>query len=144
MAELATADNPIFVVSRTEIEREGPSYAVDTIRSLRQEWKEADLWYLIGIDAMLEVQTWHRWEELFTLCRFAVAPRPGYSPKKLEGLIGGEKMALVDLLEAPLFDTSSTEIRRAVRRGESFSYLVPRSVEQYIHKHGLYRQEDSP
>lgn len=144
MTELATADNPLFRVSRIEIDRDGPSYAFDTVAALAERHAAWAVWYLIGIDAMLEVATWHRWEELFSICRFAVAPRPGYSPKKLETVIGSEKMARIDLFESPLLDISSTEIRRAVRRGESFSYLVPRAVEQYIAKHGLYRQEKTP
>jgi nicotinate-nucleotide adenylyltransferase len=140
MTELATADNPRFLVSRIEIERDGPSYAVATLRAFGDSVPGVHLWYVIGVDAILDIPKWYHWEELFSLCRFAVAARPGYTAKRLETLLGSEQMSRVDFIEAALIDVSSTEIRRAVERGESFSYLVPRSVEHYIRKHGLYSQ----
>ncbi len=86
MTLLATASNPHFIVSRIEIDRPGPSYSVDTVRLLRQQLPDAELFFITGADAVLEILTWKDSDELIGLCRFIAVTRPGYDLRQLERL----------------------------------------------------------
>jgi len=141
MVLLATADHPAFRVTRREIERAGPSYSLTTIREYQRELgASGELYFLTGADTMLEIRTWYRWQEVLRECRFAALARPGFDSVALLGLLPEELRERVELLPAPGFDVSSTEIRARVRRGEPIRYLVPPLVESYIRKFGLYRE----
>ena len=143
MVLLATADHPAFVVTRREIERAGPSYSITTIREYRQELGGAgELYFLTGVDTMLEIRTWYQWQDVLRECRFAVMGRPGFDSEALLALLPEELRRQVDFLKAPGCDISSTDIRERVRGGEPVRYLVPSLVESYIRKHGLY--QDAP
>jgi nicotinate-nucleotide adenylyltransferase len=140
MVLLATASNEAFVVSRHELDRSGPSYSLATVREFRHELgPESELFFIAGADAVLEIRTWHRWEELFRECRFIALARPGFDMRALEAVLPAELLAQVHLLPAPGFDLSSTMIRERVARGEPVRYLVTEAVDAYIRKHGLYR-----
>lgn len=139
MVLLATASNPAFEVSRLEIERGGRSYSYDTVTSVLARCPGAELHFIIGADAALELLTWHRHAELVQLCRFAVVPRPGCSLERLPEVLPGTYLQRIQILRAPGVDISSTQIRDRVRSGLSVRYLVPEAVEQYMHKYGLYR-----
>lgn len=146
MSLLATATNPYFDVSREEVDRPGPSYAVDTIRAFRDRFAGAQLFYITGLDAIHQILRgeWHQTEELLQLCEFIAASRPGYTLNHEDwqnSAIGREYRHRIHLLEIPTLAISSTEIRWRVRNGKSIRYLVPEAVEQYILKHGLYREE---
>ena len=139
MVLVATADHPAFQVTRREIEREGPSYSLTTIREYREELGETGgLYFLTGADALLEIRTWYRWQEVLRACRFAALARPGFDSAALLDLLPPELREQVELLHTPGFDISSTDIRERVRRGDPIRYLVPAPVESYIRKHGLY------
>ena len=145
MTFLATATNPYFDVSREEIDRPGPSYAVDTLRAFRVRLQSAELFYITGADAIHQILRgeWHRTEELLRLCEFIAASRPGYVLDHQDwqnSTIGREYRHRIHLLEIPALAISSTDIRRRVRQGKPVRYLVPEAVEQYIVKHGLYRE----
>jgi nicotinate-nucleotide adenylyltransferase len=141
MVLLATADHMPFRVTRREIDRPGPSYSLITIREYRCELgSAAELFFVVGADAMLEIQTWHRWQEVLRECRFAVVGRPGSNSAALLERLPEALRSRVQLLEAPGCDVSSTGIRERVRRGEPIRYLVPPTVESYIRKHGLYQE----
>ncbi len=141
MTVLATASNPYFTVSRIEIDRPGPSYAVDTVRAFRQEWGEGtELFFITGLDAVLEILTWKSHDQLIRLCQFIAVTRPGYDAKKLREALPPHYLERIHLLAIPGVDISSTLIRERVRRGEPIRYLTSDAVCDYIAKHGLYRE----
>lgn len=144
MTVLATSSNPNFEVSRIEVDKNELTYTIDTIKELRAIYGEAaDLYFITGADAVLELLTWHKIGELLTLCRFVAVTRPGFDKQALEQKIGeitsnygGE----IICLEVPLLDISSTDIRERAGSGKTIKYLVPEAVEEYIGKHGLYKE----
>jgi len=142
MVELAIADNPHFTLSRVDIDRFGPSYTVDTIELLHDEYgPEAEIYFIMGSDSLSELLTWHKPERLIRLCRIVALTRPGHRVdlKELNRLLPGA-IARVQLLDMPLLEISGTELQRRVRAGLPIKYLVPPAVEAYIHRHGLYQQ----
>lgn len=143
MTVLATAENPFFRVSRAEIDRKGPSYTVDTIAELRREvGTEAVLYFITGADAVMELMTWSRPDEILRQCELIAATRPGYPPADFARLQHSVPVAGADrlhTLEVPALAISSSEIRRRVMAREPIKYLVPEAVEHYIAKNGLYR-----
>lgn len=145
MTVLATAENSHFRVSRQEIDREGPSYTVDTIAELRLELgPEATLYFITGADAVMELMTWSRPGEILRYCQLIAATRPGYPPADFERLRKSVPAAGADrvhTLEVPALAISSSDIRRRVSVGDPIKYLVPDAVEHYIAKNGLYRTQ---
>jgi len=141
MVRLAVRGNPHFKVSSIEIEREGPSYSVDTVSFFRENLPNSELYFILGEDALIELPLWKEPQRLISLCRLAVVRRAGVSKVELEALeerIPGIKERAV-FLETPLVEISSTEIRSRVACGLSIRYLVPREVEEFIRREGLYR-----
>jgi nicotinate-nucleotide adenylyltransferase len=143
MVELAIADNPSFQASRLEIEREGPSFTVDTLRQLRTAYgPQVELFLLLGADSLAAIAGWHQAQELVKLAWIAVYARPGVAlvPDALERQVPG-LAAVTQTLDGVKLDISATEIRSRVRLQRSIRYLVPSAVETYIHQHGLYLTE---
>lgn len=141
MVQLAIADNPHFALSRVDVDRFGPSYTVDTVELLRDEYSpNAELYLIMGSDSLAELLTWHKPERLIRLCRVVALRRPGYRVdlEELNRLLPGA-IARVQLLEMPLLEVSSTDLQRRVRMGLPIKYLVPPAVEAYIRQHGLYQ-----
>lgn len=136
MTVIATASNPRFRVSRVDIDRDGPTYTIDTLRDLSAEMPDADLLFITGADALADIFTWRNVDELFSLASFVGCTRPGYEmdPATLAS-IPAER---VEMLEIPALAISSTDCRRRTVRGEPVWYLVPDGVVQYIAKHHLY------
>jgi nicotinate-nucleotide adenylyltransferase len=147
MTVLATITNPHFSVSRVEIDSpsESLTYTIDTIRYFHELYQgEADLYFITGADAILEILTWKDYRELLSICSFIAATRPGYTLSKLEETIGGvcpEVLSNIHVLEIPAMAISSTFIRDRVSEGNPVKYLTTDSVGQYILKNGLYRNE---
>jgi nicotinate-nucleotide adenylyltransferase len=141
MALLATGGHERFEVSRWELERPGPSYSIDTISHFRSVWPEAELFFITGADAILEILTWHRHQEVIRACQFIAVTRPGYDLAQLHKRLPPEYTRRIAPLTAPGMDTSSTEVRRRVAAGKTIRYLVPEAVEAYIRKHRLYLEE---
>ena len=145
MTRLAVADEPGFEVSDVELQREGPSYTIDTVESFRRTLgSEAELHWIIGSDSLPELPTWHRVDELVDLCAIVTATRPGYETPDLTHLTGPLSPAQVQRLRdtlcaTPRIDVAATGIRDRVRCGRSIRYLVPEAVRDYIEQHGLYR-----
>ena len=135
MTLLATADHPQLFVSDLELKREGTSYSVDTVETLLETYPEAEMFYLTGVDAYADIATWHRARELVEKVRMVAYPRPGYSLDGLEPCF----LERVRLLELPVFEVSSTEVRRHLRNGASVRYVLPDAVTAYVAKHALYR-----
>jgi nicotinate-nucleotide adenylyltransferase len=143
MTFLATVSNPHFSVSRIEIDRPGPSYTIDTIRAVAAAYPQADLHYITGADAILQILRgeWEQSPQLLGLCQFIAATRPGFA-LDLETLrrnnCTGRTLDNVHKMNIPAMAISSTDIRARVRSSRSIKYLVPEAVESYIAKHSLY------
>jgi len=142
MTRLAVGSNHHFTVSDVEIKRSGPSYAIDTVRSIGKEYEGWEIYFITGADAVLEILTWKKVEELLQKCVFVAATRPGF---QLESL--GRKLAHLDrayssrikTMEVPALAISSTDIRRRVGEGRPIKYLLPEATEEYLYRHGLYK-----
>jgi len=138
MVELAIASNPHFSLSRIDIDRPGPSYTVDTIALLRKGRKE-EIYFIMGMDSLMEIDTWHEPQRLIQLCRLVAVERPGFVPdlERLEEAIPGIA-ARTEIIDMPQMEISSTDIQRRVREGLPIKYQVPPEVEEHIYKHRLY------
>ncbi len=136
MTVIATASNPHFSVSRVDIERDGPTYTIDTLRDLRSRRPEDDFFFITGADALAQILTWRDHDEVFELARFVGCTRPGH--RLDENTLSGLPTDRLTLVEIPALAISSTDCRDRVVRGEPVWYLVPDGVVQYIGKHGLY------
>lgn len=156
MSRLAVGDHPVMSVSDLEGRRPGRSYSIETLRQIRREvgptW---ELYFILGLDAILEIATWKDYQDLFTLSHFVVLDRPGYDSQRLEEVLfeavhplfrplkvergyqhpSGHKVVLQ---ETTLMDISGTGIRKMVRDGRSIRYLLPEAVREYIITHKLY------
>lgn len=145
MAELGIAGNPAFRVSRIEVERPGPSYSVETLARLAAERPEAELYFILGEDALFDLPNWKDPAGIVSLARIAVAARGPASrldalpPERLERLVPGLGARFVRV-EMPAIGVSATDLRERVRRGGTVRYLVPEAVERYIRERGLYRE----
>ena len=138
MTVLATASNEHFSVSSIEIERRGESYTRDTVLQLRQIYGEGtECFFITGADAIAEISTWHKTEDLPRLAKFIAVSRPGYKLdiKKIDPLF----QKCTYLVEVPALAISSTQIRERIKKEQTIKYLVPEVVEKYIYKNNLYR-----
>ncbi|UUI69360.1 nicotinate-nucleotide adenylyltransferase [Aeromicrobium duanguangcaii] len=140
MTVIATAANPRFKVSRVDINREGPTFTIDTLRDLAATYPDADLYFITGADAMAAILTWRDHRELFELAHFVGCTRPGHEMN--ESTLEGLPRERVTLVEIPALAISSTDCRARVHSGEPVWYLVPDGVVQYIGKHGLYEPHE--
>ena len=134
MTVVATASNPRFTVSRVDIDREGPTYTIDTLRDLREQRPDDELFFITGADALAKILSWKDADEMFELAHFIGVTRPGHVLSD-KGLPDDR----VTLQEVPAMAISSTDCRARVAADEPVWYLVPDGVVQYIAKHGLYR-----
>ena len=134
MLALAIAGEPRFVLDRREIEREGPSYTLDTVRELRAEQPGAELFLLIGQDQYAGLHTWAGWRELLQIAVLAVANRPGALPAVHPDVLHHPHQ----VVPLPMLDIAATDIRQRVARGEPIDHLVPPEVARYIERQGLY------
>jgi len=140
MLQLAITGNSDFELSRLEIDRPGPHYALDTVNLLAEQNPGVDMAYLMGGDSLRDLPTWHRPAELLSACRYlGVMRRPSDSIHlpDLEAILPGitSKVRFVD---APIVEISSREIRQRVAEGRPFRYYLPPAVYGYILEHNLY------
>ena len=142
MTVLATAANAHFNVSRIEIDREGTTYTIDTIKELRKTYgPETKLYFITGADAVHEILTWKNSEELLQMCTFVAVTRPGYQKQQLINHIEELRTqyhSSIRFLEVPALAISSSDIRKRVKAQSPIKYLVTSAVENYIYKHKLY------
>src|SRR3954469_25674321 len=134
MTVIATASNPRFTVSRVDIDREGPTFTIDTLRDLKAQRPDVDLFFITGADALAQILSWKDVDELWELARFIGVTRPGH-----ELTDRGLPVNRVTLQEVPAMAISSTDCRDRVAAGHPVWYLVPDGVVQYIAKYRLYR-----
>ena len=142
MVRLAVARRKAFELSTIEADRAGPSYAVDTMATLRRQLGSgSDLFFLLGSDALVDIAKWREPQRLMQLCQLVAFARPGFRlpvMSDLEGAVPGVSQRVV-FVEVPQRDIRATDIRQRVAEGRSIQRLVPRAVERYILEHGIYR-----
>jgi len=141
MVTAAITGTGTFEISRADVDRPPPHYAVDTLRHLAAELPDARFAYLMGEDSLRDLPAWHTPQEFIQACDvIGVMERSGAEPDltDLEGILPGLS-ARVRFFRAPIIDIASHDLRRRVRSGESIRYLVPEGVEQIIRGQGLYR-----
>ncbi len=157
MVRLAISKNPCFSISDIELKRSGKSYSIDTIRHFRRI-HQGPLFFILGADAFLEIETWREFQALFSLCHFIVMARPeskgkGYFPELPEGLASFFRHDPSEetwthasgnclyLKAITFFDISSTKVRELIDKKASIRYLIPTEVEAYIQEKGLYQRD---
>jgi nicotinate-nucleotide adenylyltransferase len=159
MVELAVRPYPSVVASSLEIEAQERSYSIITLNKVKALYPDAWVFFILGVDAFLEIETWKSYREVLEQCRFIVISRPGFDltaardalPPEFDrafhnvaecGDVGADALERfrIFLLSIPALDISSTEIRLRVRSGRSIRGLVPRPVEEYISTKNLYQE----
>ncbi|MEE8386545.1 MAG: nicotinate (nicotinamide) nucleotide adenylyltransferase, partial [Dehalococcoidia bacterium] len=140
MLRLATARASAFDVVTVEVERSGPSYTADTLEWFHHQQAAAELFFILGQDALADLPSWQRPERILELASLAVAPRPPgrRSVERLAAALPGPANRVISL-SMPRVEISASEIRKRVKAGQQISYLVPEAVEAYIREKGLYR-----
>ena len=143
MLELALEPFPLFSPDDREIKRPGLSYTVDTLVDLRQRFADPPMCLILGLDAYMGLQTWHRWEEIPAMVNLIVLSRPGWEPD--DGIahvdidvLSDSRSGLVAFWRGVDVTVSSTEVRRRLGAGEDVSEQVPAGVLQYIYENELY------
>ena len=142
MAEIAAKADSRLAVSDCDIVRQGATYTHDTVQIFRQHFPAAEFWLLIGMDSLLQLHTWHRWQNLVRQCRIAAAPRPDSSlaqaPAPLQSwLAEALPQGRLHILQAEPLPISSSQIRQQLAT-EHTSPDIPPEVLSYIQQHQLY------
>lgn len=151
MVKIAVDAIDKFIVDDREYHRDGASYSVDTLQSIRQEINNKPLCLLLGHDAFLSFTTWKNWQKILTLCHLVVSKRPGYEIDINEhewikdrlidntNELSQSQAGKVIFCGVTQLDISATEIRKTLKAKKSCEFLTPRSVCNYINEHKLYR-----
>ncbi len=150
LLQLAIEKLSALIVDRRELDREGPSYMVDTLESLRTELVDCPLLLFIGTDAFAKLNSWHQWRQLFDYAHIVVMTRPGYKPHTLCDFLNSKLTDQQELLQKQaagcLFfqkvtqlDISATAIRALLAKGKDPRFLLPDKVIGYINQHKLYK-----
>lgn len=144
MVRLAIADNPGFVVDDLELRRAGPSFTADTLQVIAARDPGAELFYLLGSDSVLELNTWHDPPRLFAAATLVALVRPGWPPERIREWLAAQPAAhrvRLVTLEVPGLDIAARDLRRRVATGDSIRYLVPEGVRAWILARRLYTAE---
>jgi len=148
MTIMATGSNPYFYVSRIEIDRPQPSYTIDTVKDLHKVYKDSQIYFITGTDAVLDILKWKNPAEILNLCIFIAATRPGYELNRLNEIKKRLKDELriadinekIHIIKIPALAISSTDIRDRVRTGKPIKYLLPEGVVNHIYKMNFYKE----
>jgi len=156
MLDRAVEDNPYFFTSDVELKRHDRSYSIETITYFTHTLgKELTLFFILGMDAFLEINTWKNYRQLFSLCNFIVMTRPGYEVKALHSVMPDQLMDDVTyrpdekrfihrsqlstyFTEVTPVDISSHSIRALIKNGRSINSMLPEVVKQYVQEHKFY------
>ncbi len=157
MVKLAVASYPQFIPSSVEIDAKGRSYSVLTLSKLKKRYPDALIFFILGVDAFLDIRTWRDYKKVLEQCHFIVISRPGYDLKDAKKVLGEEyedriirisnspkpdpnllQDSKIFLISIPSLDVASKVIRKKIKKGESISGLVDKSVEEYIRSNALY------
>ncbi|EKP0307567.1 nicotinate-nucleotide adenylyltransferase [Aeromonas veronii] len=153
MVKLAAAENHHFVVDERELKRDKPSYTIDTLIELRRELPDTPLCFLMGMDSLLSLPSWHRWQELLDHAHLVVSVRPGWQPEypaEVAQLLARHHTTDANALHQRLaghiwlasnqpIELSATRLRELLATGGDPRYLLPEPVAHYIDQQGLYR-----
>jgi nicotinate-nucleotide adenylyltransferase len=150
MLEHAVADYPEFKIDTRELHMDGPSYTINTLKSINGDSPRDRLYLLIGMDAWQDFEHWHKWQEILEICHIVVTTRPGYSPENLSDFwqakkvteaneIKGSRSGKMMFVSVPRSEAASSEIRKYIKKSQSTKNFLPDSVAQYIEEHQLYR-----
>jgi len=151
LLRIALKDYPDVIIDERELHREGPSYMIDTLRSLHGDFPGETLCLIIGMDAFLNIATWHQWRSMFDLCHVVVIQRPGFQPDMLssymsaddyqflakrittdDGALTLQASGKILLKSVPQLDISSTQIRANLLNGKDVSQWVPAAICQQL------------
>ena len=152
MLQLAIANQANLIADKRELTRQGASYMVDTLCSLRHDYPDQPLILFIGSDAFHQLTTWHQWQQLFTFAHIVVMTRPGFTLMPLDDFftarLASHKSGLAEQLAGHLYfqaitqlDISATAIRNQIAQQQNPSFLLPDSVLAYIRQHQLYQSK---
>ena len=141
MVELAVAGHPQFAVCDLELRRDGPSYTVETLRTLKQDHPSAELFLLLGGDSLRDFLGWREPHEILKLARLGVMQREGVEAPPTFSEFSNAFADRICEIKAPTLSISATDLRRRVADGRSIRFLVPSAVEAYIAAQGLYRND---
>ncbi|WP_369308422.1 nicotinate-nucleotide adenylyltransferase [Providencia rettgeri] len=155
MVKLAIENHPLFTIDTRELEKNTPSYTIETLKELRQEMGTTQpLAFIIGQDSLLSINTWHGWDEILDNCHLLVCSRPGYAAQftdpNMQTWLSQHKTTSPELLnrtphgyiflgDTPLVNISATDIRQKLSAGDSCRDLIPEAVLHYIRQQGLYQ-----
>ena len=140
MIKLGIKDNPNFEVSDIELNRDGPTYSVESIPALREQHGGAELYFLLGMDALKDIYKWEQPGRIIEMCRVVGLTRPGHMDidwAEIDSSIPGASQK-IQTIEVSRIEVSSSDIRMMVANDMSIRFLVPDAVISYIAKHGLY------
>ncbi len=145
LVQLAIANTPGFVLDSRELSREGPSYMVDTLASLRQAFADDTLCLIMGMDAYMGFQQWHRWEAILELCHLIVTTRPGFDMRQMPASMPLQARISQNpdaLRQAPVgqillqcvtqLDISASQIREYLKAGQSIQFLLPEVLREKL------------
>ena len=143
MLTLALSGQPAFHIKELENERSGPSYTVDTLSQIRKTHPDDDIYLIIGADTLLDFPNWRQPQRIVELVALLVADRPGWDMPDVQEVRSRLSLSKgvdlrVEVIQMPLINLSSTDIRQRSHDGRSVRYLVPRAVEVYMAEKGLY------
>ena len=142
MTRLAAQEDEKFEVSTIETDRSSVSYTYKTLELLQKSMEDTKIWFMMGTDSFVSLESWYKGHELLEEYSFAVAARPRFDVSVVEYKADkySEKYgAEVKILHNRMLDISSTEIKEAIKEGRSIGEYVPQRIERYIDEHGLYK-----
>ena len=157
MVALAAAENPGFVVDERELQRDKPSWTIDTLIELKQELPDTPVCFLMGMDSLLGLPSWHRWQELLDHAHLVVSKRPGWQPDypgevanllarhqtRDEQDLHRHRQGHVWIADNLPIELSATRLRALLAAGQDPRYLLPAPVADYIRRHRLYQPSPS-
>lgn len=136
MVRLAVEGHPRFHARGIELDRQGLSYTLDTIKALGREFgPRSELFLIVGADQVVELEKWKEPRTLLEACTLLICPRPGFDLGTLPAWVAGRAR----MMATTRLEISSSQVRERLREGRSARYLVPDPVLRYIEDHGLYR-----
>lgn len=145
MVKLAIEDNKYFSFCQIEVLNETTSYTAETLKTLKKNWPEADFNFIIGTDNLFSIEKWYKIEELGKLTSILVSNRIYKDGISIEEIMEKSRCLedkynmKIDIVNSPVFEISSSDIRQRIKNGKSIKYLLPKKVEDYIRNHGLYK-----
>lgn len=144
MVKMAIQENPYFTCSRIEIDRPGKTYTVDTLHELQKMYPGDELFFIMGADSLLSMESWYQFEDIFQMAAILVTVRDDTDEKELTDVITRMKsvyLADIRMVMTGRMDISSTMIREKIKTGKSVRYLLPEDCVEYICLKNLYSQQ---